>query len=168
MAGETPRGVRARFWAPPAAALLVMASWLATEEGTRNGAYWDSVGEVWTICRGLTGPDIVQGLVLTDAQCREREAAYVQAQAQRMGKCLRVPLSMEEWVAWGDFSYNVGTTAFCRSTALRLLNADQRAAACAQITRYKFAGGLDCSKDRRCRGVWRRRLRERTYCEMGV
>lgn len=170
VAGQAPevRQGKLRYWSIPAAALLALSGWLFVEEGDRTTAYWDSVGEVWTICRGLTGPDVYEGLTLTPAECRARESAFINKAAARMGHCLHVPLSVEEWIAWGDFSWNVGTGTFCSSTAVRLLNQERRAEACKQIPRFKYAGGLDCSVDRRCRGVWRRRLREQAMCMTGA
>lgn len=161
-------GTKVRFWHIPAGALVILAGWLYQGEGDATAAYWDKTGEVWTICRGLTGPGIHKGTTFTSAECRAREDAFVKSASQRMSACLRVPLSIEEWIAWGDFSYNVGTGAFCKSTAARLLNSERRAEACDQIPRYRFSGGVDCAIDRRCRGVWRRRLREQAMCMTGA
>jgi GH24 family phage-related lysozyme (muramidase) len=48
-----------------------------------------------------------------------------------MGNCVTVELQFNEIKAWGDFAYNVGTGAFCDSTAAKLLNAGQNKKACA-------------------------------------
>lgn len=168
MGTNTPK---ARFWAIPSAAVLILGSWLATNEGDSQKAYWDQIGRAWTICRGMTGPDVVQGLTLTADQCRAREAAYIRKQSARIGYLLKVPLSVEEWVAWGDFSYNLGVGRFAQSKALTLLNQGKRHEACAEILKWRFAGGLDCSlpeNKRICGGIWTRRLRERNYCDMGA
>lgn len=165
-------GGKLRYWSIPVAALLTLGIWRGQEEGERLTSYPDpaSGGAPWTICRGITGPAVRPGLTLTVEQCNQLENEYVAKASARIGGYLRVPLSFEEWVAWGDFSYTTGTKQFKDSTALHLLNEGKRAEACAQITRFRFAAGQDCSApgNRRCSGLWKRRLRERHYCEMGV
>lgn len=49
----------------------------------------------------------------------------------QMGDCVSGQLTFGEIKAWGDFAYNVGTDAFCNSTAAQLLNAGKNKDACA-------------------------------------
>ena len=41
--------------------------------------------------------------------------------------------------------YNVGSRAFCQSTLVRKLNAEDYAGACAELLRWRFFQGKDCT-----------------------
>lgn len=152
----------------PAAAIVLLLSSLLLWEGTKSTPYRDIAG-VWTVCKGITGPDVIPGKRYSREECERLESHYVDKMAQRISHCIHTPLSTWEWVAWGHFSYNVGTTAFCRSSAARLLNAGDRAGACRQITRWTFVAGKDCRiAANRCSGIVKRRQAERQMCERGL
>jgi len=44
-----------------------------------------------------------------------------------------------------SFSYNVGSRAFCQSTLVKRLNAEDYAGACAKLLRWGFFQGKDCA-----------------------
>ncbi|NBU79952.1 MAG: lysozyme, partial [Sphingomonadaceae bacterium] len=75
-------------------------------------------------------------------------------------QCVRVPLHQYEYDAYISLAYNIGPTAFCGSTLVRKLNAQDYAGACAEILRWdKFQGqtlrGLTLrrqAENRMCRG----------------
>jgi lysozyme len=54
----------------------IMAS-LDTNEGRLYVPYWDSLGEVWTVCRGITGPEVIPSKTYTSAECDKLEGEYV-------------------------------------------------------------------------------------------
>ena len=64
--------------------------------------------------------------------------------------------------ALGSFVYNVGEGQFSSSTLLRLLNAGDARGACAQLSRWVFAGGKQLA------GLVNRRAAERELCEVGL
>lgn len=139
---------------------------LEAREGMKLTTYWDSLGRVWTVCEGVTGLDAIPGKTYTKAECKAIEMRFVNLQIARMGKCVKVPVTFDQAKAWGDFAWNVGTANFCGSTAVMLINAGKDDEACAQISRWKFAGNHDCSlMDNVCDGVWIRRVWERAVCE---
>ena len=161
-----PTASKARFAAVPTFLIALILVALQPHEGNASVPYWDAAGQAWTVCRGVTGPEVIPGKTYTDAECRSMEYRYVNTMLTRMGHCVTVALPFNEIRAWGDFAYNVGTTKFCNSTAAKLLNAGENKKACEQITRYRYVGGVDCSTkgNRTCRGVWERRLWERSLC----
>lgn len=159
-------GSKAKFVAVPAFVVAAILSTLAVHEGDLKTPYWDAAGHAWTVCRGVTGPDVIPGKTYTDAECRGMESRYITRMLSHMGGCVTVALPYNEIRAWGDFAWNVGTTKFCNSTAAKLLNAGENRKACDQILRWKYAGGVDCSVNgnKVCPGIWTRRKWERALC----
>lgn len=157
---------KARFIAVPAFVVTAILATLAPHEGDARVPYWDAAGQAWTVCRGVTGKEVIPGRTYTDAECRSMEYRYVNTMLARMGYCVTVALPFNEIRAWGDFAYNVGTTKFCNSTAAKLLNAGENKKACEQILRWRYVGTVDCSikGNKVCPGVWTRRLWEQSLC----
>lgn len=110
-------------------------------EGCRLVAYQDQVG-VWTIGYGHTGPEVVAGLAITQAQAETYLEADVASAAACVNRLVGVPLSQEEFDALVDFVFNLGQGAFANSTLLRELNAGAFAAAAAQFDAWDRAGGV--------------------------
>ena len=112
---------------------------LIAREDLRTAAYQDTKG-IWTIGVGHTGPDIVEGLIWTDAHCREVFAQDIGRFEQAVNDCCAdVGLSQNEFDALVSFSFNCGTNALAHggngggpSSILQALkNGDHAAAAAA-------------------------------------
>jgi GH24 family phage-related lysozyme (muramidase) len=157
-----------------ASAVAVTLLWAALIGSERRvyTVYLDVFG-VPTVCAGITGPELKLGpKVYTDAECDALELAYIGEMLGRLGRCVtRTDLSLHQVIAWGHFAYNVGFSAFCKSTAARLLNAGEDAAACEQPMRWTWGTDrttgkrVDCSvRANKCWGLYDRRLRERAMC----
>lgn len=73
-------------------------------------------------------------------------------------ECVKVPLSQNEYDAWVNFTYNIGATAFCKSTAVLLLNAGQYRQACDQMLRWVYVKG------NKVQGLVNRRQKEHSQC----
>jgi len=164
-----PMAAPTKFGLAAAPVALVMALLAALQddasEGRRYVPYKDSVG-VWTVCAGITGPAVIRGKRYTPDECTALETAYVQKMLAHMGQCVRGEFQFHEVKAWGHFAYNIGTPAFCRSTAAKRLNAGERKAACAEISKWVYAGGKDCRiRANNCYGIVSRRAWERATCE---
>jgi lysozyme len=78
-----------------------------------------------------------------------------------MRRCITVPLHQYEWDAYVSLTYNIGSGAFCRSTLVRKLNAQDYTGACKEILRWNKAGG------RVLNGLTKRRPADYNTC-MGV
>lgn len=132
-----------------AAALGVSAGGVALikhHEGTvkRGGvhvAYPDpgTNGVPWTACYGSTR-GVRRGMVFTDRECDDRLRADLTVAERDVQRCVRVPLSQPEYDAYVSFVFNVGGSAFCNSTLVRLLNQGFREQACRQLPRWVYAG----------------------------
>ena len=112
-------------------------------EDTKNVAYWDKLGKVWTVCTGET-KGVKQGDRYTDEQCAQMLYATLEKDYRRpLQKCVRgydgLPLSLQATLL--DAAYNVGTGAICRSTAARRAEVADYAGACRAVTWFNKAGG---------------------------
>ena len=115
-------------------------------------------GDVPTIGFGTT-EGVKLGDKITPPVALARALADVQKFEGAVKQCVTVPLYQWEYDAYLSLSYNIGAGAFCGSTLVKLLNAEDYAGACAQISRWDKAGG------RVVRGLTVRRASERKLCE---
>ena len=161
-------GQKIGFAAVPAALILALAALLAQpgHEKRVYTTYWDKLGQVYTVCAGVTGPGVIPGKTYTDAECEALETRYIRRMYARMGRCVpNARMEFHEIKAWGQFAYNVGEERFCHSTAARLLTEGHNEAACAQIPRWHFVKGKDCTiRANGCPGIVTRRTWEYRLC----
>jgi len=142
-----------------ASAALIVG--LAVEEDFRSKAYQDVVG-IWTYGFGSTtkidGSPVRPGDTIGPVQALQRKLKDVQKFEGAIKACVNVPLHQYEYDAYLSLAYNIGTGAFCNSTLVRRLNAQDYAGACKEILRWDKAGG------RVIGGLTNRRQREYQQC----
>ena len=104
---------------------------LEGREGKRRKAYLDTKG-IPTIGVGHTGPEVYIGLAWTDQQIEDALRDDVKEAEDCINKCVTVLLTQSQFDALVSFVFNIGITAFKRSTLLRVLNTGdyEDAAAC--------------------------------------
>ena len=134
-----------------------VVSWF---EGRSLVAYLDPVG-IPTICEGVT-LGVKLGDRATPAQCDQLLQRELRVALTAVDRQVRVPLPDTRRAALGSFVYNVGERQFSSSTLLRLLNAGDARGACAQLSRWVYAGGKQLA------GLVNRRAAERELCEAGL
>ena len=124
-------------------------------EGCKLKAYQDAAG-IWTIGYGHTGPNVHDGLTITQKQADDILAQDVGRFASGVAANVRVSLTQSEFDALVSFAFNVGLGAFKTSTLLRLLNdnADRNVVA-SQFLRWNKAG------DKVLEGLTKRRNAEK-------
>lgn len=108
-------------------------------EGCELSAYRCPAG-IWTIGYGSTGPHVKPGLVITP----QRAEALLQEDLARFEAAVdnAAPgASQNQFDAMVAFAFNVGTTAFTKSTLLRKHKAGDFAGARAEFARWNKAGG---------------------------
>lgn len=150
------------------AAIASSALFISPEEGISMTAYQDSVN-VWTVCRGHTGKDVIRGKVYTTAMCDSLFRSDIWAAMSGVLSATKDVPPTPVLVAFTSFAFNVGVSKFKTSTMLKKYNTGDLAGACKEPLRWKFAGGLDCSvRSNGCYGVWSRRNREVAMCESGI
>jgi len=108
---------------------------LVAREGFRTSAYPDTKG-IWTIGVGHTGPEVREGLVWTSAQIQDALSKDVQASEKVINEGVVVPLTQNQFDALVSFVFNVGVTAFKRSTLLKVLNKKNYDGAAKQFDRW--------------------------------
>ena len=138
------------------AAALLLAT-VPVFEGTILRTYRDPIG-VLTSCVGHTGPELRVGQRWTPEQCQQQLAADLLHHAGALD-CITAPLTEGQKAAFVSFAFNVGNKAFCGSTLARKANAGDLAGACAERSRWTYAGG------RQLPGLIKRRAAEREMCE---
>lgn len=138
---------------------------ILTSEGYTDRAVIPVKGDVPTVGFGTT-QGVRMGDTITPVQAVQRALRDAKEYEGAVKRCVSAPLTQAEYDLWVDFSYNVGPTAFCTSSAVRLLNQARYTDACDQILRWKFVKGYDCSTpgNRVCQGLWTRRLEQHAKC----
>ena len=110
-------------------------------EGCELEAYQDAVG-IWTIGYGHTGPNVHEGLKITQAHADAILAQDVGRFASGVAANVRVALNQSEFDALVSFAFNVGLGAFRTSTLLKLLNNNtDRGTVASEFLRWNKAGG---------------------------
>jgi lysozyme len=106
-------------------------------------AYWDADGQVWTIGYGTTGPDVIAGLIWSQAQCDAALLAKL-AKAQAAVRVLSPPTT--QWPPGAldsltDFVYNEGSGRYQGSTVRKCVLAGDWAGVRTHLLDWEFAGG---------------------------
>lgn len=107
---------------------------LILREGLKLKAYKDTKG-IWTIGVGHTGPEVVEGLVITKEKAHELFQKDV-AWAEDAVNLVKAPLTQNQFDALVSFVFNIGAGAWKRSTMLKMLNAGDYAGATKQFDRW--------------------------------
>ena len=128
-------------------------------EGFEPKAYADPVGII-TIGYGTTaaaGVGIVPklGMQITEAQATEYLMAALNKFAGRIAPLIKAGVNENEWAAMQSLAYNIGPTAFGRSSVLRKFNAGDKQGAADAFLLWNKAGG------KVLKGLVRRREAER-------
>lgn len=108
----TPRAVNA-------AGLLIVRR----REGCRLTAYRDERGRL-TIGWGHTGPDVKEGLTISQVEADAMFEADVAFHSAGVERGLRVDVSENQFAALVSLTFNIGIAAFLDSTLLKTLNGD--------------------------------------------
>lgn len=130
-------------------------------EGLSLNAYPDpaSGGDPWTIGYGATGPGIRPGVTWSLSQAEARLADDVQRFMDGVSALLKRKPTDSQLAAMTSLAFNVGLSAFAKSTLLRKFNAGDVRGAAAEFDRWVYASG------KKMRGLERRRAAERALFE---
>lgn len=145
-----------------AVACAIAAPVVVNFEGTVHRPYLDPV-QILTACSGHTGPELKLGQKFTPEQCGEMLDADLRKHAEGVARC--TPMIFEKpkvAAAITSFTYNVGESAYCKSTAARHFRAGNYRAGCEAISKYVYAGG------KKLKGLVRRRQAEVKMCLEGI
>lgn len=113
-------------------------------EGREHEVYRDIVG-VATVCDGITGEDVIEGKVYTNAECDALSEKHIEKHGEGVLSCVKVPLNQNQYEAFTSLAFNVGRGNFCnsgldekepRKYLIDLLNERNYKAACDRIMAY--------------------------------
>lgn len=139
--------------------MAIAAALVSQWEGKSNDPYQDIVG-VWTACYGETRVEMRH---YSDAECEAMLAEAVgdfgAAVLDRNPNLRQHPHAL---AAATSLSYNIGKSAYARSTAARRFAAGDIAGGCSAIRMWNKAGG------RVVRGLVNRRNAEYRLCMTGL
>lgn len=140
------------------AAMTLVAFW----EGCQLSAYPDPAtkGEPWTICYGETA-GVKKGDMRVLEQCKAGLKKGLNNYGDQVEACAK-DLTDGAFIAFTSLAWNIGPTAFCKSSAARLWNAGKRKEACDAMLLWNMAAGVPM------RGLTRRRTNEREWCLQGI
>lgn len=142
-----------------AAALLL--AYVPQFEGMILRGYKDPIGIV-TACAGHTKTAVL-GQPYTRDECMRLLDADLIDHADGVLACTpQLAGRTNQLAAMVSFAYNVGTGAYCGSTAARLVRSGDIEGACRELPRWVYAGG------KKLRGLERRRQAEMQICLSGL
>lgn len=142
------------------AGLTLAVGLIAGFEGLSTKTYED-IGGVLTYCYGETEGAIINARY-TDDQCKTLLERRVSEFNAAIKKSVKVPMSVKREAALTSFAYNIGISAFERSTLLKKLNAGDTVGACNELDKWTYVGGMYV------RGLANRRAQEKALCLDGV
>lgn len=139
---------------------------IVANEGYTEKAVVPVPGDVPTIGFGTT-EGVKMGDTITPPKALARALQDVRKYEGALKSCVSVPLHQHEYDAYADLAYNIGTGAFCKSTLVKKLNAQDYAGACASILQWTWFRGKNCAAPnnvRLCGGLVTRRQSEYRTC----
>lgn len=131
--------------------------WTGSFEGTRYKTYLDISG-VPTVCEGITGAGVVIGKTYTRAECDALLGSRLEIAGKGVLSCVKVPLNQNQYNAFTDIAYNIGTGAFCRSSAVKAVNLGKYTEGCNRILLWNQVNG------KVVQGLVNRRVQEQRLC----
>ena len=113
------------------------------------------------------GSPVKAGETITPPKAIELAVRQAQVKESAIKRCVKVPLAQYEYDAYISLAYNIGESKFCASTLVAKANALDYAGACAEILRWSYFQGKDCTakeNQKLCGGIGKRRLLEAARC----
>lgn len=137
-------------------------------EGVKLKAYQDQAG-VWTIGAGITGKDIVEGLVWTVEEADKRLEKELRDFVEYVDSKVSIDLTDNEFIAVVAFVFNVGKQAFSTSTLLKYLAKGDKGRAAGEFKKWNKITVRESGKLVKVvnKGLVNRRLAEETLFRKG-
>lgn len=144
-------------------ALALTSPLLEEIEGVKYKPYKDIAG-IWTVCSGITGPDVIQGKTYTQRECDALLVKHIKIAKDEVDKRVKVDIPDTMRAAMYSFTFNAGVGAFRNSTMLKLINQGRLPEACQQLWRWDKFANPKTGKKERSKGLRNRRAVEFKYC----
>lgn len=111
------------------------------DEDCKLSAYRDQ-GGVWSIGYGHTGPEVTEGLTITQAQADRWFIQDLQNTCSALTRLLTVSVNDNQFSALSSWAYNVGIGNAADSTLIKLLNAGHYMLVPMQLARWNRVNGV--------------------------
>lgn len=131
---------------------------LVASEGYEPVARPPVPGDAPTLGFGSTGADIKAGDKTDPVKALIRAQRDIEQFEGALKRCVKVPLSQGEYDSLTMLAYNIGPTAFCNSTLVKLANQQDYLGMCMAILDW------DKFKGKPLKGLTLRRQREFKQC----
>ena len=145
-----------------------LVAFIKKVEGVKLKAYQDQ-GNIWTIGSGITGKDIVEGLVWTTDQADNRLEKELRDFVEFIDTKVSIDLTDNEFIAVAAFVFNIGKQGFSTSTMLKHLVKGDKEKAAGEFKKWNkstiFYGGKWVKTVNK--GLVNRRLAEETLFRKG-
>lgn len=114
---------------------------IAQQEDYRGTAYMPTPVDVPTVGFGST-KGVHMGDTITPVRALTRLLVEVEGEyGAAVKRCVKSPLYQHEYDVYTRVTYNIGTTAFCNSTMVKRLNAEDYPGACSAIKLFNKQKG---------------------------
>lgn len=134
-------------------------------------AYRDMIGKghPWTICSGVTGPNIHEGMTATPAECEKLEQPKRIEAAQAVHQCVPEIVHIPDMRdSLTDAAFNLGRAVVCGSTLQKKIKRGDYFFACMQLTDATgsdgWPDGWTRASGERQKGLVLRRIYDRDWC----
>jgi len=98
-------------------------------------------GDPWTVGWGHTGPEVVPGYEITQAEADADLWDDMKEAEETVNSMVEAPLNQNQFDALVSFVYNIGGDQFSRSTMRRMLNGGKYNEAAEQFPIWNRGGG---------------------------
>lgn len=136
---------------------------IVAHEGFTDHAIIPVPGDVPTFGHGSTthadGRPVKMGDTITREQAAVRTRIDIARFEGNLKSCVKVPLHQYEFDAFVSLEYNIGSSAFCKSTLVKRLNAFDYSGACDAILMWDRFQGKPLN------GLTKRRKEEHKLCK---
>lgn len=135
---------------------------IAMNEGFSPTPYKDTGG---VVTNGFGNASINPQKPVTVVEALTDLQENTQKVGQGVQKCLTTPVTQGQYDAYVSFAYNVGVSAFCKSTMAKKANIGDRYGSCAEFDKWVYVARKDCKiKSNNCGGIVKRRSEEKKLC----
>lgn len=135
---------------------------IAAHEGFSPTPYKDTGG---VITNGFGNATIEPNKPVTVTKALSDLNINATSAGQSVMRCVTADITQGQYDAYVSFAYNVGSSAFCKSTMAKKANLGDRDGSCAEFDKWMYVAKKDCRiKSSNCAGIAKRREREKALC----
>ena len=135
---------------------------IAMHEGFSPTPYRDTGG---VVTNGFGNATISPNKSVTVIQALEDLKVNTTTAGKAVTRCVTWPITQGQYDAYTSFAFNVGVTAFCKSTMSKKANQGDKVGSCNEFDRWVYVAGKDCRiKSSNCSGIVKRRQDEKQLC----